>query len=111
MKKLTIAIIAALVGTASCSTPEDVEGRGTLGSGLRVLEPQQAEQAATVCGAGPTVAGIDVSQWQGSIDWDAVRASGRDFAITRIGDGLGHDPYFAFNWQRIKEVGMIRGAY
>ena len=29
--------------------------------------------------------GIDVSQWQYSIDWNAVKASGIDFAIIRLG--------------------------
>lgn len=31
--------------------------------------------------------GIDVSQWQGNIDWQAVKDSGVDFAIIRAGYG------------------------
>ena len=36
------------------------------------------------------VEGIDVSEFQGNIDWNAVHASGRQFAITRLGDGTYH---------------------
>lgn len=37
------------------------------------------------CTAGPTRRGIDVSEYQGDIDWDRVRESGFDFAFIRIG--------------------------
>ena len=36
---------------------------------------------------GATAQGIDVSEHQGRIDWDAVKASGIDFAILRVGFG------------------------
>ena len=36
----------------------------------------QSEQAATVCGVGPTVKGIDVSYYQGTINWTAVKGDG-----------------------------------
>ena len=32
--------------------------------------------------------GIDVSKWQGSIDWSRVKNSGVEFAIIRIGYGM-----------------------
>ena len=37
------------------------------------------------CLAGPTRLGIDVSEHQGTIDWEAVRDSGVEFAFIRIG--------------------------
>ena len=37
------------------------------------------------CTAGPTRRGLDVSQYQGDIDWERVRAEGFDFAFIRIG--------------------------
>ena len=37
------------------------------------------------CTAGPTRRGLDVSQHQGDIDWNRVRAEGFDFAFIRIG--------------------------
>ena len=36
---------------------------------------------------GATAQGIDVSEHQGRIDWNAVKASGIDFAILRVGFG------------------------
>lgn len=38
-----------------------------------------------ICTAGPTLRGIDVSEHQGQIDWEAVRDGGFDFAFIRIG--------------------------
>ncbi len=66
----------------------------------------------TVCAGGTTVEGVDVSEFQGSINWGQVKASGRDFAIARVSDGTGHlDPTFATNWAGIKAAGMVRGVY
>lgn len=83
------------------------------GSDRPGADPQygQLEQAATVCADGPVVEGIDVSQWQGTIDWAKVRGAGKEFAIARIGDGLGSDPTFQGHWAAIKGQGMVRGAY
>ena len=65
----------------------------------------------TICGHGPSVEGIDVSSWQGTINWGAVAGSGIRFAIVRIGDGYGHDSQFAANWEGARANGLIRGAY
>jgi lysozyme len=56
--------------------------------------------------------GIDVSKWQGPIDWGQVRASGVDFAFikaTEGGDIL--DDRFAENWAAASRAGVARGAY
>ena len=57
------------------------------------------------------VEGIDVSEFQGAIDWNMVHASGREFAIARVADGTYHDSTFARNWAGMRAAGMIRGAY
>jgi lysozyme len=68
--------------------------------------------AVVVCASGGTLEGIDVSEFQGSIDWNAVHGSGRAFAIARVSDGTQHpDPTFATNWAGIKAAGMTRGVY
>jgi len=64
-----------------------------------------------VCADGPTVRGIDVSHWQGTIDWDAVAADGIDFAIIRTSDGSFLDREFFRNWAEAKRVGIKRGVY
>ncbi len=58
--------------------------------------------------------GIDVSKWQGEIDWDAVAADGVEFAIIRAGYGSrisNEDPYFDQNVQAAKAAGIACGAY
>ena len=73
--------------------------------------PRLPNQKAIVCPDGPTVPGIDVSYWQGDIDWDAVAASGVVFAFIRAADGFFEDPKFEFNWAEARRVGIIRGTY
>ena len=68
-------------------------------------------EGLSVCPGKSTLLGVDVSTYQGTIDWAKVKASGRAFAITRVGDGLGGDNTFDANWKGIKAVGMVRGAY
>ena len=65
-----------------------------------------------MCASGATVNGIDVSYYQGTIDWTSAKASGIDFAYARISDGTGFiDPQFAANWANMKAAGIVRGAY
>jgi lysozyme len=56
--------------------------------------------------------GIDVSQYQGNIDWGKVAQTDVKFAITRLNYGSGYlDPTFQTNWQGIKQAGLVRGVY
>lgn len=65
-----------------------------------------------VCADGPTVQGIDVSYWQGTIAWDRVAASGVGFAFIRLSYGdVFRDPKFDANWQGAADAGVVRGAY
>ena len=69
-------------------------------------------QPVTVCAGGSTVQGVDVSVYQGTIDWAQVKASGRGFGIARVSDGTANpDSTFAGNWSGMKSAGMVRGAY
>lgn len=58
------------------------------------------------------VLGIDVSRWQGNIDWNEVARSGIDFAFIKATEGGDHiDPAFARNWRAAGEAGVLRAAY
>ena len=70
-----------------------------------------AEDAVTVCPGGSVVQGIDVSEFQGSINWTAVKNAGIKFAFIRVSDGTYQDPNFASNWAGAKAAGILRGAY
>lgn len=70
------------------------------------------EEAATVCAAGATTPGIDVSHYQGTIDWTKVAAAGKKFAIAKATEGTGIiDASFSAYWSGMKKAGVIRGAY
>src|ERR1700744_2597326 len=68
-------------------------------------------EGLSVCPGSTTLTGVDVSTYDGTIDWGKVKAAGNAFAITRVGDGLGGDNTFDANWAGIKAAGMVRGAY
>ncbi len=55
--------------------------------------------------------GIDVSGYQGTFDWQAEKGS-ISFAFAKATEGSTiTDPEFARNWQQIKAIGIVRGAY
>ena len=54
---------------------------------------------------------IDVSEWQGNINWTKVKADGVDGAIIRYADGTYLDPKFDKNMKEAKAVGLHVGAY
>lgn len=55
---------------------------------------------------------IDVSKWQGDIDWERVRASGIDGAMLRAGYGAGNiDQKFVRNAQECTRLGIPFGVY
>lgn len=45
---------------------------------------QVEENGYITCLTGESFHGIDVSEWQGDIDWQQVKASGVEFAIIRV---------------------------
>lgn len=90
---------------------------------LLFLSGAACGQSASETGSSPTVEptekqeperlpGIDVSQFQGEIDWQAVKAGGIGFAFARALEGETIvDSRFAANWQGMREAGVVRGAY
>lgn len=63
------------------------------------------------------VLGVDVSEHQGDIDWQAVRGAGVEFAILRVGyrgmteGGLNVDATFEQNYQGAVDAGLQVGVY
>jgi lysozyme len=56
--------------------------------------------------------GIDVSKFQGEIDWGKVADSGVKFAWIKATEGGDHaDERFQANWQGSKDAGIPHGAY
>ena len=96
------AVLVSLLSTASCvgQEPLSEEETGAASAELRI------------CAAGPTVSGIDVSHWEGAINWDTVAASGVAFSFMKATQGTTYvDDTFATNWSETRRTGVMRGAY
>lgn len=97
LASLLVAVTGALGGCAAESASEE------LASGV---------SAIVVCAPGETLTGIDISYYQGNVDFAKVKASGRSFSFARISDGVNHiDNKFTRNWPAMKTAGLVRGAY
>jgi MYXO-CTERM domain-containing protein len=97
MKHQLVGAVIALFSTFACTPTRDMG---------------EQHRALTVCADGETVDGIDVSKFQGNIDWPTVKDSGIEYAFIRVSDGLNfHDSKFAQNWEGAKSAGVLRGAY
>ncbi|MDR7038428.1 MULTISPECIES: glycoside hydrolase family 25 protein [Methylobacterium] len=58
------------------------------------------------------VQGIDISRWQGPVDWASVRGAGTQFAFIKATEGGDHvDERFRENWDGAARAGVPRGAY
>lgn len=75
-------------------------------------EEDVASTEAAVCPGGATVRGVDVSYYQGDVDWKKAKKDGIRFGIARVSDGTGYiDPRFPGNWKEMKATGVYRGLY
>ncbi|AKV03364.1 Lyzozyme M1 (1,4-beta-N-acetylmuramidase) [Labilithrix luteola] len=98
---LLLGATLSAIGCSSSSTePPAATCNGTVSSALRV------------CNTGDKVLGIDVSRWQGVVDWNAVKGGGYRFAFARVSNGIENiDEQFAANWPGMKAAGILRGPY
>lgn len=127
-------LAGALAGLAACA-PEPEVARPTSRSGAahhEATEQSGNSQARTgpTQSAIPTSAahdpipacpapndqgvlqGIDVSAFQGDIDWQKVGKAGVRFAYVKKSEGITiHDPKFTLNWRGAKSAGVRTGAY
>ncbi len=62
--------------------------------------------------AADPVEGIDVSHWQGEIDWSQVSAAGKAFAFMKASQDIDFvDPMYGLNRARARAAGLLIGAY
>ncbi|MFD0664374.1 glycoside hydrolase family 25 protein [Thermocatellispora tengchongensis] len=56
--------------------------------------------------------GIDVSNWQGDVDWERHARDGVAFAFAKASEGGDYtDTWFARNWAGMRENWLVCGAY
>ena len=60
----------------------------------------------------PLMDGIDVSVWQGEVDFEQVRAAGVEVVYIRAGEGDNHtDPWLERHYASAQKAGMKIGFY
>lgn len=80
-------------------------------------EDFRIENGFMTCLTSESVPGIDVSYYQGTIDWEQVRQAGIEFAFVRVGfrraatGTLSEDELARKNLREAKEAGLKVGAY
>lgn len=90
----------------------NMEGGSQTGAEVDVSKAAASENETT-----EATLGIDVSKYQGTIDWGQVKASGVDFAMVRVGYRakttgiLYEDPGARYNLQEANANGIQTGAY
>jgi lysozyme len=78
---------------------------------VRVADSDRTEWSGTRPWRYP-VHGIDVSKYQGDIDWRTAGRGGVSFAYIKATEGGDHlDDKFSDNWQASRRAGVLRGAY
>jgi GH25 family lysozyme M1 (1,4-beta-N-acetylmuramidase) len=56
--------------------------------------------------------GLDVSNWQGGVNWPSVKANGARFAYIKATEGTGYrSASFGAQYSGAASVGLLRGAY
>jgi lysozyme len=98
----------AVMAVASALLAASAGDRLALSRTLRDTKPHNGVAAAHTM----PIQGIDVSDWQGEIDWDAAREAGVSFTFIKATEGGDHlDPKFLDNWHAAGRAGIARGAY
>jgi GH25 family lysozyme M1 (1,4-beta-N-acetylmuramidase) len=120
----TLMVIALIAGSVRMlvirnqrSTPRAQESNANQavkleGSGAEMLLP--ASYTPTPENTLPTdkmPLGVDVSHFNGAIDWNAMKTSGFRFAFVRAGQGRRPDVSFQANWNGAHKAGLLVGVY
>ena len=97
---LRLAAAAALISVlAACGTTPIIKGDN---------DPHPGVNRARAL----PIQGIDISRYQGRIDFYAAREAGTHFVFMKATEGADYvDPNFRFNWEAARQAGMPRGAY
>lgn len=101
--------VAMLVPPRPAAGRDETSGRRVYRSRFRDAKPVSF---GPVSPDNHAVHGVDVSRWQGDIDWEKLRSQGANFAYIKATDGGDHlDPMFRANWEGAQRAGLKRGAY
>jgi lysozyme len=72
----------------------------------------ELDPIAATCADGATTLGIDISKWQGDVNWNKVANDGVEFAFVRVSHGVNTiDQWFDSNWSEARAAGLHVGVY
>ena len=101
LRGAVLAAVALVLGACAIAPPDRYATKGDVKPHPGVARAKNLE-----------IHGIDVSKWQGQIDWASVRNAGTQFAFIKATEGGDHvDERFLQNWHGAKQAGVPRGAY
>lgn len=98
--------------TTAQSAGITASGGGYAGWALR-QQPTALSRTTMAAAASPSgVPGIDVSSYQGNVDWASWYAQGKRWAYTKATEGTTYtNPYFNQQYTGAYNAGLIHGAY
>ncbi|GAB3590752.1 hypothetical protein GCM10027446_06420 [Angustibacter peucedani] len=114
----SLVVPAAASASSSATAPRPTPAARAAGittaggayAGWEVSGSPGREVARTTLAGQPQ--GIDVSNYQGAVDWGSYAASGISFAYVKATEGTGYtNPSFAQQYDGSYGAGMTRGAY
>ncbi|SFE06112.1 Lyzozyme M1 (1,4-beta-N-acetylmuramidase), GH25 family [Actinacidiphila alni] len=74
------------------------------------LTPESSSSVTTAAVSG--LPGLDVSGWQGTVDWASVRSAGATFAYVKATEGTTYtSSSFSGQYDGAYNAGLVRGAY
>ncbi len=110
-KSPLVAVLSALTLAGCGSSIPFTDTTGSIQSARNAVHPPNSAFTGPFPHDFP-IHGIDVSKYQGDIDWTQVKASGVQFAYIKATEGGDHiDEKFQQNWRDAKAAGLARGAY
>ena len=111
---LLMLLLVALLGGIMISCAANGNENNPLEQDAEKAEKGQGDETEATPGDPKTypIQGVDVSHYQGTIDWPTVRSAGMQFAYIKASGGVSYqDPSFKTNWDGAKAAGLTRGAY
>ncbi len=116
----TLALAATLTAAAHAApTAQQQTGDHAMGSQIRrveqgtTLHPSHGTNVTRpITSAGTSVSGLDVSAYQGTVNWTNVFNLGGRFAFVKATEGTGYtNPVFSTQYNGAASAGLYRGAY
>jgi GH25 family lysozyme M1 (1,4-beta-N-acetylmuramidase) len=100
--------ISAVNGTLAST----LYGRSYVYAATGLFSASSPSSSTPDAGSGAVTEGIDVSHWQGTVDWAKVRAAGKRFVFLKSSENASYvDPTYASNRSGARAAGMYVGAY